>query len=64
MNAKEVAFSDDFSAADSLNNIKDYWDKLTAIGPKYGHFPKPAQSYLIVQEKNLWKRKTYWLIQE
>ena len=34
INAKEVVFSDDFSVAGSLNSIKDYWDKLTATGPK------------------------------
>ena len=52
MNAKEVVFSDDFSVAGSLNSIKDYWDKLTAIGPKYGYIPKPTKSYLIVKEKS------------
>ena len=36
INAKEVAFKSDFFSADSLNSIKDYWDKLTTIGPKYG----------------------------
>ena len=34
MNAKEVVFVDDFSVSGSLNSIKDYWDKLTAIPPK------------------------------
>ena len=52
MNAKEVVFSGNFSVAGSLNSIKDYWDKLTAIGPKYGYFPKPTKSYLIVKGKN------------
>ena len=52
MNAKEIVFSDDFSAAGSLNSIKDYWDNLTAISPKYGYFPKPTKSYLIVKGKN------------
>ena len=52
MNAKEVVFSDDFSVAGSLNSIKDYWDKLTAIGPKHGYFPKLTKSCLIVKEKN------------
>ena len=33
INAKEVVFADDFSVAGSLNSIKDYWDKLTTIGP-------------------------------
>ena len=57
MNAKEIVFLDDFSVAGSLNSIKDYWDKLTAIGPKYDYFPKRTKSYLIVK-KNWWKRKT------
>ena len=30
MNAKEVAFADNFSIAGSLNSTKNYWDKLTA----------------------------------
>ena len=59
MNAKEVAFADDFSVAvsvavaGSLNSFKDCWGKLTAIGPKYGNFPKRTKSYLIVKEKKL-----------
>ena len=64
MNAKEVVFADDFTIAGSLNSIKDYWDKLTTIGLKYGYFPKLTKSYLIVKEKNLWKRKAYLLMQE
>ena len=52
MNSKEVVFVDDCSAAGSLKNFKDYWDKLTTIGPKYGYFLKPKKSYLIVKEKN------------
>ena len=51
MNSKEVVFVDDFSIAGNLNNIKDYWNKLAANDLKYGYFPKPATSYLIVKEK-------------
>ena len=52
MNATQVVFTDDFSVAGNLNSIKDYWGKLTAIGPKYGYFRKPMKSYhLIVKEK-------------
>ena len=51
MNSTEVVFADDFSVAGNLNSIKDYWDKLTAISPKYGYFPKPMKSYLIVKGK-------------
>ena len=51
MHAKEVIFADDFSVAGNLNSIKDYWGKLTAIGPKYGYFSKLTKSCLIVKEK-------------
>ena len=53
MNDKEVVFADGFSAAGSLNSIKDYWNKLTVIGPKYDYFRKPMKSYLIVKESKL-----------
>ena len=38
MNAKEVVFADDFFVDGNLNRVKDYWEKLTAIGPEYGYF--------------------------
>ena len=52
MNTKEVVFAYDCSVSSSLNSIKDYWDKLTVIDPKYGYFPKHTKSYVIVKEKN------------
>ena len=36
MNVKEGVFAEDFSVASRWNRIKDYWDKLTVIGQKYG----------------------------
>ena len=52
MNSREVVFVDDFSVAGSLKNFKDYQEKLTVIGPKYGYLHKHTKSYLIVKEKN------------
>ena len=51
MNAKKVVSVDDFSVAGSLNSVKNYWNKLTAIGPKYGYFPKPAKSCRFREKK-------------
>ena len=53
LNAKEVAFADDFTVAGKLSNVKDYWSQLTSIGPKYGYFPKASKSYLIIKEDQL-----------
>ena len=52
MNAKEVVFGQDFSVSGSFNSIEHYSDKLTAIDPKYGYFPKTTKSYLMVKGKN------------
>ena len=57
MNANEVVFAQDFSVTGNLNSLKVYWDKLTAIGPKYGYFPKPTKSYLIAKKNKLMKAK-------
>ena len=34
LNAKEIVFANDFSVADNLNSIKDYWDKFKSNWPK------------------------------
>ena len=57
MNAKKEAFADDFSIADSLNSIKDYWEKLIAISQKYCYFPKPTKAHLIAKEKKLMEQQ-------
>ena len=46
---KEVAFSDDFTIAGKISEIKEYWEELRKIGPKYGYFPKASKSHLIVK---------------
>ena len=48
MNAKEVVFVNNFSVAGSLNSIKDYWDKLTAIAQ---NTVTSLKSCVIVKEK-------------
>ena len=53
VNAKEVAFADDFTVAGKLSSIKDYWSQLTSIAPKYGYFLKASKCYLIVKEDQL-----------
>ena len=49
-NTKEAAYADDFTVA---GKIKEYWDVLTYLGPKYGDFPKAKKSYLIVKNQHV-----------
>ena len=46
LSAKEVAFADDFTVAGKLTSIRDYWGKLTVLGPERGYFPRASKSYL------------------
>ena len=50
--SKEVAFSDDFTVAGKVNEIKAYWDMLQQQGRLFDYFPKAFKSYLIVKEQH------------
>ena len=47
--AKMVAYADDFSAAGSISSLKYWWETLCKLDPKFGYFPKPITSWLIVK---------------
>jgi len=42
-------YADDTAACGSLVELKNWWDKLLAIGPTYGYFPKPSKTILVVK---------------
>ena len=44
-----VAYADDFSVAGSILSLKDWWDTLCELGLKFGYFPDPKKSWLIVK---------------
>ena len=43
-------FADDSSAGGKLTEIKRWWDELQTEGPKYGYFPLPKKTVLIVKD--------------
>ena len=60
--AKMVAYADDFSAAGLISSLKYWWHTLRKLGPKYGYFPEPTKSWLIVKSDKvtvLTKRSIY-----
>ena len=55
---KQSWFADDASAAGKLRTVRYWWEKLIILSPKYGYFPKPSKTVLIVKDlalKNLAK---------
>ena len=47
---KQVWYADDSAGAGKLNEMKKWWDELNQTGPKYGYFPKPSKTILIVKD--------------
>ena len=33
--------------------MRRWWDKLNLVGPKYGYFPKPSKTVLILKDQSL-----------
>ena len=47
---QQVCFADDSSAAGKLREIRKWWDVLNEVGPKFGYFPKPSKTVLIIKD--------------
>ena len=44
-----LAYADDFSAAGKLDDLRKWWDTLTIIDPKFGYYPEPTKTWLLVK---------------
>ena len=44
-----MAYTDDFSAAGNLKDLRRWWSVLTEIGPKFGYYPEPTKTWPIVK---------------
>ena len=43
-------YADDAAAAGKLSCLRDWWDKLSLLGPKFGYYPNASKSWLITKE--------------
>ena len=50
---KQAWYADDSSSAGKLQELRKWWDKLNASGPKYGYHPKATKTYLIIKDPEL-----------
>ena len=47
---KQVWYADDSASAGRISEMKKWWDELNTSGPKYGYFPKPSKTIMIVKD--------------
>ena len=48
-NANVKAYADDFSAARNLQDLTKRLSVRTEIGPKFGYYPEPTKTSLVVK---------------
>ena len=46
---KQVWYADDSTSGGKITEIRKWWDELCSSGPKYGYFPLPSKTILIVK---------------
>ena len=51
---QQVWYADDSSAAGKLREMRKWWDILYNTGPKFGYFPKPSKTVLILKDPELY----------
>ena len=45
----QVWFADDSTSGGSIEGVKKWWEHLKQTGPKYGYYPKPSKTHIIVK---------------
>ncbi len=46
---KQIMYADDAAAGGKIENLAIWWERILDVGPKFGYFPKPSKSWLIVK---------------
>ena len=46
----QVWYADDSSVCGKLTSVRAWFDLLTEVGPRFGYFPEPSKSYLIIND--------------
>ena len=56
-----MAYADDFSAAGNIQDLRRWWSVLTEVGPKFGYYPEPTKTWLVVKPRASEKLSPYFV---
>ena len=46
----QVWYADDASALGTISDLQEWWNELARLGPGYGYFPNPSNTWLVAKE--------------
>lgn len=49
----QVWFADDASGAGKVHRLREWWDQINTLGPKFGYFTNPSKTWLVTKEDHL-----------
>ena len=49
-NHRQVWYADDAAAVGKILDLRDWWERLSTIGPSYGYFPNASKTWLVIKE--------------
>ena len=55
---KIAAYADDLTSAGTIMRLRNWWETLCRLGPKFGYFPEGSKSWLIVKGKGVQKAQS------
>ena len=54
-NITQVWYADDASGVGSVNHLREWWDKISSIGPNFRYFANASESWLVTKEDHFSK---------
>ena len=49
----QVWYADDASAVGKISSLRDWWNRLSSLGPSYGYFANASKTWLITKQQHL-----------
>ena len=49
----QVWYADDASGAGKITRLREWWDQLNSLGPKYGYFTNACKTWLVTKKNHL-----------
>ena len=54
-NIVQTWYADDVSAVGQVEHVREWWDKLSSTGPKFGYFANASKKWLVTKKAHFGK---------